>query len=189
MRDTIYDNIQLPAVIQAYRIPAQGTKDYYAVDMLSRVLSSGESSRLYRALVDEQQKAVFVGNFPLAMEDPGLTLSMGMANMGVDISDLERSIDTEVSKLQSDLITETEFEKLRNQIEAEFVTSNSRVAGIAESLATYYMFFGDANLINSEINRYLAVTREDIKAAANKYLVKSNRVVLHYLPKSQENKS
>lgn len=189
VRDTIYDNIQLPAVIQAYRIPAQGTKDYYAVDMLSRVLSSGESSRLYRALVDEQQKAVFVGNFPLAMEDPGLTLSMGMANMGVDISDLERSIDTEVSKLQSDLITETEFEKLRNQIEAEFVTSNSRVAGIAESLATYYMFFGDANLINSEINRYLAVTREDIKAAANKYLVKSNRVVLHYLPKSQENKS
>lgn len=189
IRDTIYDNIQLPAVIQAYRIPAQGTKDYYDVDMLSRILSSGESSRLYRALVDEQQKALFVGNFPLALEDPGVSLSFGITNMGVDVYDLEKAIDAEVKKVQDELISEKEFEKLRNQIEAEFVTNNSRVAGIAESLATYYMFFGDANLINNEIDRYLAVTREDIQAAAKKYLVQSNRVTLHYLPKSMEAKS
>lgn len=189
IRDTIYDNIQLPAVIQAYRIPAQGTKDYYAVDMVSRILSSGESSRLYRSLVDEQQKALFVGNFPLALEDPGVSLSFGITNMGVDVYELEKAIDAEVQKVQNELITEKEFEKLRNQIESEFVTNNSRVAGIAESLATYHMFFGDANLINTEIDRYLAVTREDIQAAAKKYLVKNNRVVLHYLPKSMDSKS
>ncbi len=189
IRDTIYDNIQLPAVIQAYRIPAQGTKDYYAVDMVSKILSSGESSRLYKSLVDEQQKALFVGNFPLALEDPGVSLSFGITNMGVDVYELEKAIDAEVSKVQNELISEKEFEKLRNQIEAEYVTSNSRVAGIAESLATYDMFFGDANLINNEIDRYLAVTREDIQAAAKKYLVKTNRVTLHYLPKSLENKS
>ncbi|MBK9104807.1 MAG: insulinase family protein [Saprospiraceae bacterium] len=189
VRDTIFDNIQLPAVIQAYRIPAQGTKDYYAVDMVSRILSSGESSRLYRALVDEQQKALFVGNFPMALEDPGVSLSFGITNMGVDVYELEKSIDAEISKVQNELISEKEYEKLRNQIESEYVTSNSRMSGIAESLATYYMFFGDANLINNEIDRYLAVTREDIQAAAKKYLVQSNRVTLHYLPKSQENKS
>lgn len=189
VRDTIWDNIQLPAVIQAYRIPAQGTPEYYAVDMLSKILSSGESSRLYRSLVDEQQKALFVGNFPLALEDPGVSLSFGITNMGVDVFDLEKAIDEEVAKLTKELITETEFEKLRNQIEAEFVTTNSRVAGIAESLATYHMFFGDANLINTEINRYLAVTREDIREAAKKYLVPSNRVTLHYLPKSMKSKS
>ncbi len=189
VRDTIYDNIQLPAVIQAYRIPAQGTKDYYAVDMVSRILSSGESSRLYRALVDEQQKALFVGSFPLALEDPGVSLSFGITNMGVDVYDLEKAIDAEVDKVQMELITEKEFEKLRNQIEAEFVTNNSRMAGIAESLATYHMFFGDANLINNEIDRYLAVTREDIQAAAKKYFNKNNRVVLHYLPKAQHSKS
>lgn len=189
IRDTIFDNIQLPAVIQAYRIPAQGTKDYYAVDMLSRILSNGESSRLYKSLVDEQQKALFVGNFPLALEDPGISLAFGITNMGVDVAELEKAIDAEVKKVQTELISEREFEKLRNQIESEFVTNNSRVAGIAESLATYHMFFGDANLINTEIDRYLAVTREDIMAAAKKYFVNSNRVVLHYLPKSQENKS
>ncbi len=189
IRDTIYDNIQLPAVIQAYRIPAQGTKDYYAVDMVSRILSNGESSRLYKALVDEQQKALFVGNFPLALEDPGVSLTFGITNMGVDVTGLENAIDEQIAKVQNELITEKEFQKLRNQIESEYVTNNSRDAGIAESLATYYMFFGDANLINNEIDRYLAVTREDIMAAAKKYLVKSNRVTLHYLPKSQENKS
>ena len=189
IRDTIYDNIQLPAVIQAYRIPAQGTKDYYAVDMLSKILSSGESSRLYRALVDEQQKALFVGNFPLALEDPGISLSFGITNMGVDVYELEKSIDAEIKKVQDELISEKEFQKLRNQVETEYVTNNSRVAGIAESLATYYMFFGDANLVNTEIDRYLAVTREDIQAAAKKYLVPTNRVTLHYLPKSMEDKS
>ncbi|HZV71806.1 MAG TPA: pitrilysin family protein [Saprospiraceae bacterium] len=189
IRDTIWDNIQLPAVIQAYRIPAQGTKDYYAVDMVSRILSNGESSRLYKSLVDEQQKALFVGNFPLALEDPGVSLTFGITNMGVDVNGLEVAIDEQIGKVQNELITDKEFQKLRNQIEAEYVTNNSRNAGIAESLATYYMFFGDANLINNEIDRYLAVTREDIQAAAKKYLVKSNRVTLHYLPKSQESKS
>ena len=68
VRDTIYDNIQLPAVVMTYRIPAQGTPDYYAVSMLGTLLSQGQSSRLYKALVDEEQKAVFVGNFPLGLE-------------------------------------------------------------------------------------------------------------------------
>ncbi|HEX5111602.1 MAG TPA: insulinase family protein, partial [Saprospiraceae bacterium] len=110
-------------------------------------------------------------------------------NMGVNVSDLEMAMDKEVEKVQNELISETEFQKLRNQVESDYVTSNSRVAGIAESLATYYMFFGDANLINNELDRYLAVTREDIQAAAKKYMVPSNRVVLYYLPKSLDTKS
>lgn len=189
IRDTVYDNIQLPAVIQTYRIPAQGTKDYYAVDMLSRILASGESSRLYKTLVDEEQKALFVGNFPLSLEDPGVSLAFGITNMGVDPAELEAAMDAEIEKVQKELITEREFQKLRNQIESDFVNQNSRVAGIAENLATYHMFFGDADLINEEIDRYLAVTKEDIREAAKKYFHKDNRVVLVYLPKQDETKS
>src|SRR4030095_9900446 len=98
IRDTVCDNIQLPAVVDAYRIPAQGTKDYYAVDMVSRILSNGESSRLYKALVDEQQKALFVGSFPLALEYPGITLQFGITNMGVGVADLEQAMDKEVQR-------------------------------------------------------------------------------------------
>ena len=78
------------------------------------------------------------------------------------------------------------FQKLQNQVENDFVSSNSTVVGIAESLANYYMYFVDANLINTEIKRYQKVTREDIKKAAEKYLTKNNRVVLHWVPKGQK---
>ncbi len=186
VRDTIRDNVQLPAVIQAYRIPAQGTEDFYAVSMLSTLLSQGESSRLYKALVDEQQKALFVGNFPLPSEDPGLSIAFGITNIGVNPNDLEAALDAEIAKVQNELISEQEFQKLRNQIENDFITANSSVVGIAESLANYKMYFGDANLINTEIERYMKVTREDIQKAAKKYFNKNNRVVLYYLPKAPQ---
>lgn len=181
-RDTVYDNIQLPAVVQAYRVPAQGTEDYYAIKMLSTLLSQGKSSRLYRTLVDEQQKAFQVANIPLDLEDPGLSINFGIANVGVNSQDLEDAMDVEVAKIRKELITDEEFQKLRNQIENNFISSNTTVAGIAGSLATYEMFFGDANLINTEIDRYMAVTKEDIRRVAKKYFHKGNRVVLHYLP-------
>ena len=183
IRDTIYDNVQLPAVVQTYRIPAQGTPDFYAVEMLGTLLSQGQSSRLYRTCVDNEQKALFVGSFPLGLEDPGVNIAFGIANMGVDPADLEASMDGVIAKTQNELISDKEFQKLRNQTENDFISRNSRVAGIAESLANYKMYFGDANLVNTELDRYLAVTKEDIQRVAKKYFAKSNRVVLYYLPK------
>lgn len=183
VRDTFYDNIQLPAVLMAYRIPAAGTPEYYAVSMLGTLLSQGESSRLQKALVDNQQKAVAVGNFPLDLEDPGVSIAYGICSMGTDVLDAEQSITAEIERIKTETISDDEFQKLRNQVENDFVTSNSRVAGIAESLANYKMYYGDANLINTELNRYLAVTKDDIKNAAIKYYNNNNRVVLHYLPK------
>lgn len=183
VRDTFYDNIQLPAVFMAYRIPEQGTEDFYAVSMLGTLLSQGQSSRLQKALVDEQQKAVAVGNFPLDLEDPGIAIAYCIVNMGTDVLAAEDAISAEIERTKNELISEDEFQKLRNQVENDFVSSNSRVAGIAESLANYKMYLGDANLINTELERYLAVTREDIQRVARKYYTKDNRVVMHYLPK------
>lgn len=186
VRDTVYDNIQLPAVITAYHIPAQGTKDYYALNMLTTLLSNGQSSRMYKEIVDKQQKALQVGSFPLALEDPGLFLAYGIANAGVEPKDLESSMEEQIAKVKNELISEHEFQKIRNQMEDNFVNSNSTVNGIAESLANYHVYFGDANLINTELERYMEVTREDIQRVANEYLTKNNRVVLYYLPKSQK---
>jgi predicted Zn-dependent peptidase len=186
VRDTVYDKVQLPAVIQTYRIPAQGTDDYYAVSMLSQLLSQGESSRLYKALVDEQQKAVFVGNFPLSMEDPGVSIAFGICNGGVDPVKMEEAMDAEVKRVQDELISDREFQKLRNQVESDFISANSKVVGIAESLANYHTYYGDANLINTEIDRYLKVTKEDIQRVAKKYFNKNNRVVLYYMPEASK---
>ena len=188
VRDVIFDNIQLPAVFQAYHIPAQGTPDSYALDMLSTLLSGGQSSRMYKALVDDQKKALQVASFPFSMEDPGLYITLGLVNMGVDVADLEKAMDAEIEKVQKELITETEFQKIRNQMESQFVQQNSSAVGIAEQLANYYLYYIDANLINTELQRYMKVTREDLQRVAKKYLVKENRVVLQYLPKSAQSK-
>ncbi len=186
IRDTIYDNIQLPAVIQAYRTPGQGSDDSYAMEMVSTLLSRGGSSRFRKSIVEEQQLAIQVGSFPIGLEDYSVSLGFGITNMGVDPGDMEKAMDAEVLKIQNELISDEEFQKLKNQIENDFVSSNSRVAGIAESLANYHMYFGDANLINNEIERYLAVTKEDIMKAAQKYLSPDRRVVLYYLPKEND---
>lgn len=188
VRDIIYDNIQLPAVIQAYHMPAQGTKDYYAMDLLTSLLAGGQSSRFYKEIVDKQQIAIQVGAFSLPMEDPGLFLAYGFANMGKEPENLEESMDAEVERVKNELVSEREFQKVKNQMENDFISANSTVAGIAESLADYYVYFGDANLINTEIDRYMKVTRKDLMRVAKKYLTKENRVVLYYLPKNQQNK-
>ncbi len=185
IRDTVYDNIQLPAVMMGYHTPAQGTPDAYAVEMLAQILSQGNSSRMQKSIVDEQEKALFVGAFPFPTEDPGLSLMFGITNMGVAVDELEAAIDKEVEKVQNELISEEEFQKMKNQIESDMVSKNAKVEGIAENLANYHVYYGDANLINTEIDRYMKVTREDLKRVANKYFRKDNRVVLHYLPKEK----
>jgi predicted Zn-dependent peptidase len=182
IRDTVNDHVQLPAVIMSYQIPAQGTPDFYAVKMLSTLLSQGESSRMNKLLVDEQQKALNAGSFPLELEDPGANIMYAIANGGVNPADLEKSMDAIIADVQTNLVPEAEFQKLQNQVENDFVSSNRTVAGIAESLANYEMYYGDANLINTELDRYRKVTREDLKRIANQYFRKNSRVILYWMP-------
>lgn len=188
VREIVYDKVQLPLVAQAYHMPAQGTPDYYALSMLTTLLSGGESSRLTKEIKDKQQKALQVASVPFALENPGLFITFGLCNVGGKAEELETAIDNEIEKVKKDLVSETEFQKVKNQIESSFVTRYSTVAGIGESLANYSVYFGDPNLINTEIQRFMKVTREDLKRVANKYLTKENRVVLYYLPKSMEKK-
>lgn len=183
VRDVIEDNIQLPAVVQAYRSPKQGSDEYYAFNVLSTILSGGNSSRLNKAIVDEKQLAIQAGAFNYALEDAGLFITYGIANMNVKPDDLEKEIQVVVDGVKNKLVEEREFVKVRNKITTDFVTRNSTMAGIAETLANYQVYFGDANLINTEINRYNKVTREDLMNVAKKYLNKDNRVTLYYVPK------
>ncbi len=186
VRDTVYRNVQLPLIIQAYKIPALGDDDYYAVDLLNKVLSKGQSSRLYKELVDNQQKAMQVSSFSLGLQQPGVTLAFALPNAGVDNGELEQGMINEVEKLQNELISEKEFQKLKNQVENDFVNNSRRLASVAEDLASDYTYFKDTELINKELGKYLAVTREDIQRVAQKYYTKENRVVIYYLPDSQK---
>lgn len=188
VREEVFDNVQLPGVFQAYRMAEQGSDDYYAMQMLTTLLSGGQSSRFQKEIVDNKEIAAFVGSFPFALEDGGLFVSLGLVNVGNTPEELEEAMIAEIERVKTEDISDREFQKLQNQIENDFVSSNGTVRGIAESLADYHVYYGDANLINSEIDRYMAVTKEDIKRVAKKYLTPDNRVTLYYLPKSAQQK-
>ena len=184
--DTIYDNIQLPALFESYRIPGRNTDDYYAMSMLTQLLSGGESARLNKVLVDQKQMALAIGAFPYALEDAGLFIIYGIPNAGIAIDSLQMAVDAEIERVKNEPIPEKEFQKLRNQIKAEFVTNNSTMAGIASSLATYHVLLGNTDLINTEVERYMRVTPEDIQRVARKYLSPTKLVRLYYLPKQSQ---
>jgi len=188
VRDNIYDNIQLPAIFHAYRAPKQGGEEYYAFNLLSTILSGGASSRMNKTLVDSKQLAVAAQSVPFFNEDDGLFIALTIANMGVKVETLEASMDSVVNELKTGLVGEREFQKVKNQITTALVDSKATMAGIAESLANNEVYFGDANLINTELEKYNKVTREDVLKVAKKYLNKDNRVALHYLPKEKTTK-
>ncbi len=183
IRATEYDpNIQIPLKLYAYRTPAMTDKDSYALDLLSCILTDGKSARLYKKMIDDHKTALQVLAFSDAQEDYGVYVMGALPMDGVSLETLAEEIDEEIEKLQTELISEREYEKLQNQIEANFILENSNMEGIALSLADCYTFYKDTDLINKSIELYRAVTREDIRQAAQRYLDKNQRLELDYLP-------
>lgn len=187
IKEKTYDsNIQIPIKIFAYRTPGMTEKDAYVLDYISTLLTGGKSSRLYKKMVDDQKISMQVLAFPRSMEDYG-TYIIGAFPLGdTSLETLATAIDEEITKLQTELITDREYQKLKNNFENDFVSSNSSVEGIANSLARYYMLYGDTSLINKEIEIYRSITKEDIKRVANKYLNPNQRLDLDYLPETAE---
>ena len=180
-----YDaNIQIPAIMAAYRTPSMKTRDSRVLDMISSYFSSGKSSILYKKLVDTKKMALQVGAINLSQEDYGTYILFGLPQGETKLADIISEIDEEVLKMQTTLISEKAYQKLQNQFENNYVDSNSSVEGIANSLARYNVLFGDTNLINTEIDIYRSVTREEIRDVAKKYLNSNQRLILEYLPES-----
>jgi len=181
-------NIRIPAIMTAYRTPSMKTRDSRVLDMISTILSDGKSSRLYKKMVDDKKEALQVGAFNVSQEDYGMYIIYGLPLGDTSTDTLLKDIDEEIVKIQTELISEKEFQKLKNKFENRFVSSNSSIEGIANSLARYYMLYGNINLINNEIDIYNSITREEIKAVANKYLKTNQRLVFNYLPKEEKTK-
>ena len=181
-----YDpNIQIPAIIAAYRTPSMKTRDSRILDMVSSYLSSGRSSVLYKKLVDTKKMTLQVGAINQSQEDYGTYILYGLPQGETKLNDIVKEIDEEVVKMQTELISERAYQKLQNVFENNFVNSNSSVEGIANSLARYNMLFGDTNLINTEIDIYRSITREEIRGVVKKYLNPNQRLILEYLPEEK----
>lgn len=187
IRAKAYDkNIQIPMLLSSFRTPGFASRDSYVLDMISTYLSSGKSSVLYKKLVDDQKQALQTQVINLGQVDYNIfaILALPLGDISLDI--LLTEIEEEIEKVQNELISERDHQKLLNKFESQFVNSNSSIAGIANSLARYYLLYGDVNLINKEIDIYRSITREEIRSVAQKYLSSNQRVDIEYLPETGE---
>ena len=175
-------NIQKPMIVASYRTPSMKTRDARVLDMISTVLSEGKSSRLYKKIVDDKKMALQIGAFNYSQEDYGMYILYGMPQGTFTSEDIVKEIDEEVVKLQTELLTDKEMQKLKNIYENNYVNGNSNVEGIAENLASYYLLHGDINLINTEIEMYRSITAQEIRDVAKKYLNPNQRLLLDYVP-------
>ncbi len=183
--DTAYDNnIQIPAIMSAYRTPGITSKESLALQLASDVLSTGSSSRMYKKMVDDKKNSLQVGSFNYTLEDYGAYITYALPSGPYPLDSLLKDMDDEIVKLQNELISETEFTKIRNQQENNFIGKNAKMLGVAENLADGYIFQNkNTNHLNEELDEVRKITRKDIQDVVKKYLNKNQRVVLYYLPK------
>ncbi len=175
-------NIQKPMVVSAYRTPSMKTRDARVLDFISTYLSDGKSSKLYKKIVDDKKMALQIGAFSYNQEDYGTYILYGMPQGEFTSKDIIKEVDEEIVKLQTDLISENDLQKLKNKYENNYISGNASVEGIADNLASFYLLYGDVNLINTEIEMYNSITREEIREIAKKYLNPNQRLLLDYIP-------
>lgn len=177
-------NAQLPGLFIGYRGPSLGDSSYYAVQLLSDILSSGESSRLYRELVDKEQIAVNADCFNYALQYAGMLMFEAIAAQDKSADDLQESIDDQIQLIVDKGVTDEELAKAKNMFEASFVNSRKNTLDKAFALAKFYSYYNNPGLINTEFDKIKKVTKEDIQRAAKRFLDTKNRVVLIYQPKA-----
>ena len=161
------------------------SREARVLDLISTYLSTGKSSKLYKKLVDEQKIALEVQAVSLPLEEYGIYAIFALPLGDTPLDQLKTEIDEEIVALKSDLISEKDYQKLQNIFVYNFVNSNASIQGVATSLSQYYLFYNDTNLINSSIEIYKSITREEIRDVASKYLNDNQRVVMYYLPENK----
>ncbi len=180
------EKAQVPALFVGFRGPKLGSDDYYAMSLLSKIMASGESSRLYQTLVNEKELALASQMIPLSLENSGALILVDIPNGDTDVKVLEKALFAEIDKLIKGGVTEEELTKAKNIEEAGTIMSNKNTLTKAMSIAKYWAYYNDPDMINTEIDKYLDVTRDDIKRVAKKYLGTDNKVILTYMPATAE---
>jgi predicted Zn-dependent peptidase len=176
-RVVLKKDVATPYLYIAYRAPNAKSADYYALDLLSEILSSGKSSRLYAALVDQQQVANSVSASYEESFDPTLFSIYAIASKDATETDVEKAIDAEINRVKKEGVTEKELQKVKNQKLQDFYRQVETINGKSNNIGTYEVFFGDYKKMFDAPAAYNKVTTEDIKTVAKKYLVKSSRTV------------
>jgi len=176
-------DVPLDAFYKTWHMETRLSKKYYATDLLSDILSGGGSSRLYQALVKEKQLFSQIDCSHMGSVDAGLLTIEGKLVKGVKMADAEKAVQEEVEKMKSDLVNESELQKVKNKTESMIAFEDMSVMNRANSLATYELL-GDAEMMNTELTRYQEITAEDIKEVSHVIFDENNSNTMHYFSRN-----
>lgn len=176
-------DVPLDAFFKTWHMASRLEKGYYAADLLSDILSGGGSSRLYQALVKERQVFSNVDCHHMGSVDTGLLTIEGKLVKGIRMEDAEKAVQEEVEKIKSELVNVNELEKVKNKTESMIAFEDMTVMNRTNSLATYELL-GDAEMMNTELERYREITVADIKEVANQIFEESNSNTMRYFSKN-----
>lgn len=180
-----YDaNIQLPALLYNYKTAPMSQRDAVVVDVIASILSDGKSSRLYKRLLGEDKKLIDLVAVNRHLEDGCVFTVGGILSGDTSFDEVSTILDQEITRLQNDLVSSSELEKVRNKFQSQIIAENFDIEGIAENLAANYMLYDNTNRINELLDTVSSITKEEIRTVAKKYLNKNNNVIIEYLPKN-----
>jgi predicted Zn-dependent peptidase len=174
---------RLAQVDIAFKTLPGNTQDFYALQVLSTALQSGQSSRLYQALVKDKQLVQSVGGFADEKRGTGALYTSATVRSGVKPADVEEAIYNEIERLKKDGIADWELQKAKNTTRRNFINSTQSSLSRALNISVWTVYYNDPNLINTRLDKVYAVTKEDVQRVANKYLVTTNRTVVVTIPK------
>ncbi len=173
-------DVPVDAFYKCWHMPARMDPDYYTVDLLSDIVGGSASSRIFQALVKEQQLFTNISCYHYGSTDAGLLCIEGKLVSGVKMEVAEAAVEAELDKMRTELITVEELEKVKNKTESMMAFEDMSVTSRAESLA-YFELLGDASLMNTELDKYTAVTAEEIRDQARRIFRKENSNTMFYL--------
>lgn len=188
-RLVVRKKVSSPNIAIVYHVPSTSNKDYYALSMLSSILSSGNSSRLRKSLIFDKQVASSVFTYMPQSFDPNLFYLYGVAARGIAPKKLEKAMLSELKKIQENGVTERELQKIKNQKLMEFYQQMETINGKANSIGTYELFFGSYTKLFNAPKLYESISKEDIQRVARKYFTQKNRTVGYLLSPEKKGKS
>jgi len=183
-RLVVHKEAQLPLLMIGYHVPQTNNPDFYALNILRTLLVRGESSRMYRRLVDQDQIALEVDALQEPDLDPTLAVFYAQPKQGVDPQKCEAAIYDELDKLKKTPVSDVELEKAKNIRLVEFYQQMRTINGRANTIGTYEIFFGDYHKVFDAAKNYAAVTKQDVQRVAQKYFAANNRTVATLLPEA-----
>ncbi len=173
----VQKDVTTPNVMAAYHVPQTQSADYYALELLNTILSSGNSSRLYKELIDKRQLATEVFSYFPQSIDPNLFYLYAISSKDTVTTELEQAMFDIINDVAEKGVTENEIQKAKNQKLMEFYQEMETINGKANNIGTYEVFFGDYKKLYEAPAEYNKVTAADIQAVARKYLKKPNRTI------------